>query len=151
MADPNPAAHPARLCRLEPIAIDAPASLSDFAMSVPDAGAIMSFTGQVRPFREGVAVSHLHLQAHDTLTKALMTERLDWACGHWSLDGGSMIHRIGDVARGDTIVLVATASAHRRGGGKAPGEKMGLIKKEGPGLERGKKGPRRAWVGAPAP
>jgi len=86
--------------------------LRTFSLENKAAGGIASFTGQVRPDGD---VSMLELSHYEPLTLPGMDALADQACGRFDLDGVLVLHRIGRMAPGDPIVLVAAASAHRRG------------------------------------
>ena len=107
----------------------APALLAEVEAEYPDAGAIVSFSGIVRPENStGDAVTGLYLQAYSPMTERGMTASLTEALKRWPLDGAMVLHRIGDMAPGDTIVFVATASAHRRAAFEAADFLMDYLK-----------------------
>ncbi|MEM9739931.1 MAG: molybdenum cofactor biosynthesis protein MoaE [Pseudomonadota bacterium] len=89
--------------------------LGAFQSSLEVSGGVVSFCGQVRPINgAGQTVTTLHLQAHPSLTDAGILNAKAEAHSRWPLEASMIRHRIGDMAPGDTIVFVATASAHRR-------------------------------------
>ncbi|WP_416137094.1 molybdopterin synthase catalytic subunit MoaE [Halomonas sp. HK25] len=79
-----------------------------------DIGAVVCFTGLVRDFNERPEVTALTLEHYPGMTESALAAIVDEAQGRWALDGVRVIHRIGRLAPGDPIVLVAVASAHRR-------------------------------------
>ncbi|MGC6499883.1 MAG: molybdenum cofactor biosynthesis protein MoaE [Henriciella sp.] len=105
-------------------------ALQAFEARVDDAGAIVSFSGRVRRGGNGGDVTCLHLQAYSPLTERGMTAAADQAMDRWPLTALSVIHRIGDMAPGETIVFVATAARHRRDAFEAADFLMDYLKTE---------------------
>lgn len=110
--------------------IQAAACLTAFEKTVGDAGAIVSFTGQVRPSSRVGQVQTLHLQAYSPLTENGISKMVEAAQRRWPLTAVNVIHRIGDMVPGDTIVFVAAASAHRRAAFEAADCLMDQLKTE---------------------
>ncbi|MGM0703463.1 MAG: molybdopterin synthase catalytic subunit MoaE [Pseudomonadota bacterium] len=79
-----------------------------------DIGAVVSFIGLVRDFNERPEVNALTLEHYPGMTEAALGEIVTEAEQRWSLQGVSVIHRVGRLAPGDPIVLVVVASEHRR-------------------------------------
>ncbi|PKP88939.1 MAG: molybdopterin synthase catalytic subunit [Alphaproteobacteria bacterium HGW-Alphaproteobacteria-17] len=73
-------------------------------------GATASFIGRVRG--DG-GLLELFLEHHPVLTEAGLRELARGAADRWALTELSLIHRVGVMAPGDTIVLVLASSAHR--------------------------------------
>src|SRR3954465_9509054 len=76
-----------------------------------DAGAVVSFTGHVR--KEG-NLTALTLEHYPHMTEEEITRLVGEAAGRWPLWGVTVLHRVGNLAPGARIVLVAVASSHRR-------------------------------------
>jgi molybdopterin synthase catalytic subunit len=87
------------------------AELDRLAQAHPQAGGIVSFTGQVRASDGCLA---LELSHYAPLTLPGMEALADAALARWPLDGLLVIHRTGTLLPGDPIVLVAAAARHRR-------------------------------------
>jgi len=103
--------------------------LNAFEQQVAGAGAIVSFTGLVRPDDTADApVTGLHLQAYEPLTSRGIEEAAAIAQSRWPLTALTIIHRTGDMLPGDPIVFVATASAHRRAAFEAADFLMDYLK-----------------------
>ena len=73
-------------------------------------GASASFIGRVRG--DG-GLTELFLDHHPVLTGAGLEALAGEAAGRWSLAALTVIHRVGPMAPGETIVLVMASSAHR--------------------------------------
>nr|WP_321441454.1 molybdenum cofactor biosynthesis protein MoaE [uncultured Hyphomonas sp.] len=111
---------------------DQPFRISDaaaeFEAQAAGAGAIVTFSGLVRPQAEGEEVSTLHLQAYSPMTENGIRKAVTRAQDKWPLTAVQIIHRIGDMSPGDAIVFVATASAHRRAAFEAADFLMDYLK-----------------------
>lgn len=91
---------------------DAAYELAAFTTAHPQAGGIASFVGQVRV--EGSTVEALELRHYDPLTLPAMQDLAERTAARWVLEGLLIVHRSGEMAPGDPIVLVAAAARHRR-------------------------------------
>ena len=94
--------------------LDQPFRPSEFvdrlSQATSDAGGIASFVGQVR----ASGVTALELTHYEPLTLPGMQELGERARDRFDLMGLVMVHRIGHLAAGEPIVLVAAAARHRR-------------------------------------
>ena len=86
-------------------------ALAAFNAAYPQAGAVASFLGKVRP--DG-AVKALELTHYEPLTLPGMEALVARALERFALDGVLAWHRIGVMTPGQPIVLVAAAARHRR-------------------------------------
>ena len=73
-------------------------------------GASASFIGRVRG-EDGL--TELFLEHHPAMTEAGLAALAHAAADRWKLSALTLIHRVGAMAPGDTIVLVLASSAHR--------------------------------------
>lgn len=110
--------------------LDPAQALQRFTASVPGAGAIVSFTGVVRPKSSAGSVQNLFLQAYSPMTEDCIEVARNEAFARWKLDGAHIIHRIGNMAPGEPIVFVGTASKHRRDAFEAADYLMDYLKTE---------------------
>jgi molybdopterin synthase catalytic subunit len=97
--------------RLALVPFEPAAELSAFSARHVQSGGIVSFLGQVRA---GEGVEALELRHYDPLTLPGMEGLAETVLARWALDGLLIVHRAGQMAPGDPIVLVAAASRHRR-------------------------------------
>jgi len=104
--------------------------LQTFTQAVQGAGAIVSFTGLVRPHSKAGKVTRLLLQAYSPMTERGIEQAAAKAATRWPLEAISIIHRTGDMPVGEPIVFVATASAHRRAAFEAADFLMDYLKTE---------------------
>lgn len=79
----------------------------------PRPGAVVTFTGIVRDLASNAAVHALELEHYPGMTERSIDAIVDDAWRRWDLRGVTVIHRIGRLAAGEQIVLVAVASDHR--------------------------------------
>ena len=73
-------------------------------------GASASFIGRVRG--EG-GLAELFLDHHPVMTEAGLADLAHAAADRWRLSALTLIHRVGTMVPGDTIVLVLASSPHR--------------------------------------
>jgi len=76
-------------------------------------GAVAAFVGLVRDLNDGSGVSTLTLEHYPGMTEAALEEICAQARARWDLIDLLVIHRVGELAPLDQIVLVAVSSAHR--------------------------------------
>ena len=76
-------------------------------------GACAVFTGTMRDRNEGRAVTGMFLEHYPGMTEKHLHRIAQEAVDRWPLDDLLLLHRVGEVLPGQTIVLVAVWSAHR--------------------------------------
>lgn len=76
-------------------------------------GATAVFVGSMRDFNEDERVQNMHLEHYPGMTEKYLQDLAEQAKQKWQLLDVLLIHRVGEVKPGDTIVVVATWSAHR--------------------------------------
>jgi molybdopterin synthase catalytic subunit len=97
-----------------------------------DIGAIVTFTGTVRDATRAGPITAMTLEHYPGMTEAEL-ERIDKeAHKRWPLQATTIIHRYGELAPGDDIVLVITASAHRQAAFEAAEFLMDFLKTRAP-------------------
>jgi molybdopterin synthase catalytic subunit len=89
------------------------------------------------------------LEHYPAMTQAALSALAAEADTRWALSGIILIHRVGELKAGERIVLIATASAHRKDALQACAFLIDRLKTEAPfwKKERGADG-AEAWVGA---
>lgn len=97
-----------------------------------DAGAVVSFVGQVRDINEGDSVSQLTLEHYPGMTEKALEAIVDQAKTRWNIFDALVIHRVGTLKPMDQIVLVAVSGAHRGEAFKACEFIMDYLKTEAP-------------------
>ena len=118
----------------EPIILDSSGAAPDGG-SLPardDCGAEVRFIGKVRNDARSAPITHLTLEHFPGVTESEIRRIVDQARERWSLQKARVVHRVGPIAVGETIVLVETASAHRRDAYEANVFIMDYLKTEAP-------------------
>lgn len=105
-------------------------------------GALASFLGCVR----GGDVTSLELQHHPRMTEDSIEKMVRQALARWPLAGVTVVHRIGELKPGEEIVLVLTASVHRREALEACDFLMDYLKTEAVFWKRERRGDAVEWV-----
>lgn len=93
---------------------DAGAEVNAIAGRDHSIGGIVSFTGTVRDMSDGEALKAMTLEHYPGMTQAALEEIEAEANQRWPLQASLIIHRYGELKPGEGIVLVITASAHRK-------------------------------------
>ena len=100
------------------------------------AGANVLFTGTTRGVTAGVRTNQitnrLVYEAHEPLASAVLARLRDEAVAKHGLTACAIIHRLGEVAVGETSVAIATSAPHRREAFAAAEWLMERIKSEVP-------------------
>ena len=119
--------------------------LADFMAALAGEGAVVSFVGLARPrSSDGARVERLTLDTHPRLTLRSVEAIAAAARERFDISSLRIVHRSGEIAPGEAIVLVATASAHRRAAFEAADYLMDRLKtdalfwkrEDGPGGSR---------------
>ncbi len=76
-------------------------------------GAVASFVGTVRDKSDGSAVSAMELEHYPGMTERAIEAMIDTALQRFDIRAVRVVHRVGALALGEQIVLVAVSSAHR--------------------------------------
>jgi len=115
-----------------------------------DIGALVTFTGLARDHAGGKPVSEMTLEHYPGMTEKELERIEAEAHQRWDLQASRIIHRYGRMKPGDNIVLVLTASAHRKDAFEAAEFLMDWLKTKAPfwKKETGPEGPE--WVAAKA-
>lgn len=76
-------------------------------------GACASFVGTMRDFNVGDSIHSMTLEHYPEMTQQFLEAASLEAVSRWHLLECLIIHRYGEITPGETIVLIATWSAHR--------------------------------------
>ncbi|CAB5501045.1 Molybdopterin synthase catalytic subunit MoaE (EC 2.8.1.12) [uncultured Gammaproteobacteria bacterium] len=76
-------------------------------------GAVVSFVGLVRDLND-TPIQKMTLEHYPGMTEKALQSIVDKARNQWSIGNITIIHRVGDLAVNDQIVLVVTTSKHRK-------------------------------------
>ncbi len=76
-------------------------------------GAVAVFIGTVRDVNDEATIAALTLEHYPGMTEKALVAIVDEAKARWDILDALVIHRVGELAPADQIVLVAVTSAHR--------------------------------------
>jgi molybdopterin synthase catalytic subunit len=108
-------------------------------------GAVVAFTGVVR---SDDGLSALTLEHYPGMTEAEIARHVEEAEQRWPLVGVTVVHRIGRLAPGENIVLVAVTSAHRKAAFEAAEFLVDYLKTRAPFWKQEERSGSTAWVEA---
>lgn len=76
-------------------------------------GATAVFVGSMRDFNDDESIQTMHLEHYPGMTEKYLQDLAEKAQQKWQLLDVLIVHRVGEVKPGETIVVVAAWSAHR--------------------------------------
>lgn len=97
-----------------------------------DCGAQVRFVGTVRNDARNAPISHLVLEHFPGVTESEIERIVGLARERWSLQKAMVFHRVGRINVGEDIVVVETASAHRKDAYEANVFIMDYLKTQAP-------------------
>ncbi|WP_054310957.1 molybdenum cofactor biosynthesis protein MoaE [Mesorhizobium sp. 1M-11] len=109
---------------------DIAAEIATLGAGRTDIGAVVTFSGLCRD--EDGMLAALELEHYPGMAEAEIRRIAADAVGRWPLQGVTVIHRHGRIRPGENIVLVVTASAHRRAAFEAADFLMDYLKSRAP-------------------
>ena len=98
---------------IQPQDFDLEAELAALRRGDDQVGAVASFVGTVRARSDGCVVSAMELEHYPGMTEAAIEAMIDAAQCRFDIRAVRVVHRVGVLAVGEQIVLVAVTSAHR--------------------------------------
>ncbi len=102
------------MIRVEEDDFDVGAEIAALAGGKHGIGAVVTFVGLVRDIAGGARIDAMTLEHYPGMTERGLAEIEAEARRRWPLEASLIVHRHGRLDPGDRIVLVITASAHRR-------------------------------------
>ncbi|MGH1578241.1 molybdenum cofactor biosynthesis protein MoaE [Planktotalea sp.] len=131
------------LVQAEPF--DAGAELNDFTAAQTNMGAIVSFSGIVRDLPGG-GLQQMDIEHYPGMTERALEKIARDALARWDLGDVLVIHRYGPLAPQDTIMMVATASPHRKDAFEAADFLMDYLKSRAPFWKKEQTATSKEWV-----
>ena len=113
-----------------------------------DIGAVVSFSGICRGTEGNEPIAALTLEHYPGMAEEEIKRHADEAISRWPLQGLTIIHRFGRIAPGENIVLVITASSHRRAAFEAAEFLMDYLKTSAPFWKKEESATGTGWVEA---
>jgi MoaE-MoaD fusion protein len=94
---------------------DTPLSLEEVvrAVSVPEHGGIVTFTGTVRALNHGKRILRLEYEAYAPMAERKLAEIARGIAEEWPGTRLAIAHRIGVLAVGEAAVVIAASAPHR--------------------------------------
>ena len=138
------------MIRVQEDDFDIGAELERLTAAAGGAGAVSCFVGLVRDFSGGETVSAMTLAHYPGMTERQLGKIEAEARERWPLDAVLIVHRHGRLEPGDRIVLVATASAHRKAAIDACSFLLDWLKTKAPFWKREETADGTRWVAARA-
>ncbi|WP_438981028.1 molybdenum cofactor biosynthesis protein MoaE [Lentibacter sp.] len=118
-----------------------------FADRTPASGAVVTFTGIVRNNAEGT-LDYMDIEHYPGMTEAALRQIAEEAHAKWSLEDALIIHRVGKMRAGEMIMMVATASRHRKDAFEAAEFLMDFLKSRAPFWKKEVSRDGADWVAA---
>ncbi len=118
-----------------------------FASGHSKMGAIVTFTGVVRDTGTE-KLEAMEIEHYPGMTESAIEKIASQAAERWDLGDVLVIHRHGTLVPGDMIMMVATASRHRKDAFEAAEFLMDYLKSRAPFWKREITGEGASWVDA---
>ncbi len=99
--------------RIQTEDFDAGAEIAAIRRGRPEVGAVASFVGVVRDRNDGDRVARMTLEHYPGMTEKAIEAIVAEAYTRWKILDVTVIHRVGELAPTDQIVLVVVAGGHR--------------------------------------
>jgi len=127
---------------------DVGAEIAALTAGRTDIGGVATFLGLVRDMAGNDQISAMSLEHYPGMTEKMLAEIEAEARTRWPLDATLIIHRHGRLEPGDRIVLVATASAHRKAALESCEFLIDWLKTKAPFWKLEETGAGARWVAA---
>lgn len=132
--------------RVQEEPFDLGAEVAAFSSNRTDMGALVTFTGVVRDVSGGL--QHMLIEHYPGMTKSAIEGIEAEATKRWNLGDSLIIHRYGKLAAADQIMMVATASPHRKDAFEAAEFLMDYLKSRAPFWKKEVTSDGADWVAA---
>jgi len=120
--------------------------VTEFTEAAGGAGAIVTFSGIVRD--NGGTLQRMVIEHYPGMTEKALASIRGEAMSRWSLDAAWIVHRVGALAPGAQIMMVATAARHRVAAFEAAEFLMDYLKSRAPFWKKEYTQAGAAWVEA---
>jgi len=133
--------------RVQDTVFDLGVEAQAFADRTSASGAVVTFTGIVRNNAEGT-LDYMDIEHYPGMTEAALRQIAEEAHAKWSLEDALIIHRVGKMRAGEMIMMVATASRHRKDAFEAAEFLMDFLKSRAPFWKKEVSRDGADWVAA---
>jgi molybdopterin synthase catalytic subunit len=127
---------------------DVAAETATLSRGRTDVGAVVAFSGICRDSEDGGKIASLTLEHYPGMAEAEIGRHVEEAQTRWPLLGVRVVHRVGRILPGETIVFVGCASKHRRAAFEAAEFLMDYLKTRAPFWKRVESAAGATWVEA---
>ncbi|TVP71095.1 MAG: molybdenum cofactor biosynthesis protein MoaE [Rhodobacteraceae bacterium] len=132
--------------RVQEAPFDFGAECARFAQDREGIGAVVTFCGIVR--NDGGEMQAMEIEHYPGMTERALRQIAEDASHRWTLADVLILHRYGRMQPGETIMMVATASAHRADAFAAADFLMDYLKSRAPFWKKEISADSAAWVAA---
>jgi len=133
--------------RVQDTVFDLGVEAQAFADRTSASGAVVTFTGIVRNNAEGT-LDYMDIEHYPGMTEAALRQIAEEAHAKWSIEDALIIHRVGKMQAGEMIMMVATASRHRKDAFEAAEFLMDFLKSRAPFWKKEVSREGADWVAA---
>lgn len=130
---------------VQKLPFDGGVELNAFTAKQSNMGAIVSFTGVVRDFPNG-GLQHMDIEHYAGMTEKALEAIATDAMSRWDLGDVLVIHRYGMLTPQEPIMMVATASKHRKDAFEAADFLMDFLKSRAPFWKKEQTSASHEWV-----
>ncbi len=117
-----------------------------FENAYEDFGALVSFVGRCRATSKRGAVRTLELEHYPGFTERVIKNFVREQLHRYAGADALVLHRVGDIAPGEAIVLVAATSPHRAAAFELVDTIMNFLKTDAPFWKREHTGVGSEWI-----
>ncbi len=134
------------MIRVQEEDFDVGAEIAALARDNHSIGGVVTFVGLVRDIAGGAPIDAMTLEHYPGMTERGLAEIEAEARRRWPLEASLIVHRYGRLEPGERIVLVITASAHRRAAFEACEFLVDWLKTKAPFWKLEETGDGPKWV-----
>ena len=134
--------------RVQEAPFDLGAETRNFATRQSGMGAVVTFTGIVRDVAGGLDA--MQIEHYPGMTEKALTKIAEDAASRWNTGDILIIHRHGTLHADDMIMMVATASRHRKDAFEAAEFLMDYLKSRAPFWKKEATKDGKSWVDSKA-
>ena len=134
------------MIRVQEEDFDVGAEIAALARDNHSIGGVVTFVGLVRDIAGGAPIDAMTLEHYPGMTERRLAEIEAEARRRWPLEASLIVHRYGRLEPGERIVLVITASAHRRAAFEACEFLVDWLKTKAPFWKLEETGDGPKWV-----